>query len=140
MLFALPGLPSGSIRLVRDFPLLLPRSSHPYLVWTPRPGSTTLILLTHGPGDMMSHAQKGLGQSLVTSSVLIPTPNLLWREVSSGQLELNGSIHQPGQPKKPATSSDTQEKAIRTEGSQGTNDPRPHTWDISEFQDVCYQE
>lgn len=48
----------------------LPFSSHvvpPLLHLTPCSESPTLTVLIHGPGGMMSHAQKGLGQSLMTS-------------------------------------------------------------------------
>lgn len=50
---------------------------------------SSLTLLTHGPDGMIPNAQKGLAQFLLKPpAVLLPTPSLHWREVSSGRLEL----------------------------------------------------
>ncbi|ELK13110.1 Thrombopoietin receptor [Pteropus alecto] len=59
----------------------------PLLHLIPCPESLTLTLLTHGPGDSdVSEGLRPLSDDIPV--VLIPTPNLHWREVSSGQLEL----------------------------------------------------
>nr|XP_012631314.1 thrombopoietin receptor isoform X2 [Microcebus murinus] len=52
------------------------------------PGSPTPTLLTCGPGGMMPPTKGLKPVPADIPTVLIPTPSLHWREVSSGQLEL----------------------------------------------------
>lgn len=88
MLFKVSWGPlSGFIRLVRTFFPSPLTQLLPLLHLIPCPESLTLTLLTHGPGDSdVSEGLRPLSDDI--SIVLIPTPNLHWREVSSGQLEL----------------------------------------------------
>ncbi|KAI5139766.1 Thrombopoietin Receptor [Manis pentadactyla] len=90
----------------------------------PMPRTTNSDTLTQGPGQM-SHAQNGLGQPLWMSlQWSSPLQTYIGGRSPVGSWNWNGSTHHPGQPRRPAISCDTQEKAIRTGSKVLRGDPR----------------